>query len=134
MAIQCNVSVLPAVVAVTSVVVITVSRIEVVDTNDELLAEGKMLDTEFDVLVKTDNDEVVDTDDNVILDDNTVRDRDDDVTTNLDDIILSLVDDTEADVGDITVDNGKLTITDVVWSNAALVDMIGITVVEKSTA
>ena len=71
-------TVLPAVAAVTSVVFITVSRIEVVDTNDELLAEGKMLDTEFDktidVLVKTDNDEVVDTDGNVILDDDTVRD------------------------------------------------------------
>ena len=129
--------VLPAVAAITSVVVITVSRIEVVDANDELVAEGKMLDiAEFDktidAFVKTNNDEVVDTDDNVILDDDKVRDRDD-VTT--DDNILSLVDDTEADVGDITVDNGKLTTTtDAVGSNAAIVDMIGITVVEKSIA
>ena len=123
---------LPGVAAITSVVVITVSRIEVVDTDDELFAEGKILDTaEFDktidVSVKTDDNKVVDTDDNVILDDDTVRDRDDDVTT--DDITL---DDTEADVGDITVDNG--TTTDAVGSNAAIVDMIGNTVVEKSTA
>ena len=44
------------------------------------------------------------------------------------------MDDTEADVDDITVDNGKLTTTDAVGSNAATVDMVGITVVEKSIA